>query len=68
MKYFSTRTGFEVSAAEAIARGLAPNGGLFVPDQLPVLTEEKLAELLQLGSVGRFYPLQDLPASVKVFC
>ena len=42
MNYSSTRTGFSVTAAEAIAKGLAPNGGLFVPDVLPQLTEEDL--------------------------
>ena len=53
MKYFSTRTGFEVSASEAIAKGLAPNGGLFVPDQLPVLTQAKCRDLLTLDYRGR---------------
>ena len=47
MEYFSTRgSGARISASEAIAQGLAPDGGLFVPAQLPPVTEEALRELL----------------------
>ena len=43
MEYFSTRgSGARISASEAIAQGLAPDGGLFVPAQLPPVTEEAL--------------------------
>ncbi len=36
MQYFSTRGLDErVSAAEAIIRGLAPDGGLYVPENFP---------------------------------
>lgn len=39
MLYFSTRNEKEkVSASQAIARGLAPDGGLYVPESLPKLT------------------------------
>ena len=49
MEYFSTRgSGARISASEAIAQGLAPDGGLFVPAQLPPVTEEALRELLRL--------------------
>ena len=38
MNYISTRNNIEpVSAAEAIARGMVPNGGLFVPEAIPAL-------------------------------
>lgn len=38
MRYLSTRGGTpDVSAAEAILRGIAPDGGLFVPGSLPPL-------------------------------
>ena len=53
MKYFSTRSGFEATASEAIARGLAPNGGLYVPNTLPGLTEDKLIALEQMDYRGR---------------
>ena len=35
MKYVSTRTGVEATSFEAILRGLAPDGGLFVPASMP---------------------------------
>lgn len=35
MKFISTRKGIEATAAETILRGLAPDGGLFVPQTLP---------------------------------
>ncbi len=41
MHYISTRGQTEpVSGAEAILQGLAPDGGLFVPEQIPVLPED----------------------------
>ncbi|GAA5981914.1 hypothetical protein JCM11641_001940 [Rhodosporidiobolus odoratus] len=40
MKYFSTRGGDErLSFEEAVLRGLAPNGGLYIPAHLPSLPE-----------------------------
>ena len=36
--YKSTRnSNLKVTASEAILKGLAPDGGLFVPEKLPVL-------------------------------
>ena len=50
MEYFSTRdTAPRLTASEAISRGLAPDGGLFVPDTLPQIGEAELAALLPLG-------------------
>lgn len=44
MKYVSTRGGVEpVPFLEAVATGLAPDGGLFVPEELPDLREEILS-------------------------
>ena len=48
MNYYSTRDQkkeFPVSAAQAIKQGLAGDGGLFVPESLPALTKEFLADL-----------------------
>ncbi|MEA1962331.1 MAG: threonine synthase [Bacillota bacterium] len=46
MKYHSTRGRQSVSsAAEAITRGLASDGGLFVPDRIPRLSEEDWAAM-----------------------
>ena len=50
MEYFSTRgTEERLTASEAISRGLAPDGGLFVPDTLPQIGASELAGLLPLG-------------------
>ena len=37
MKYISTRTGIEATSAETVFQGLAPDGGLFVPQTVPVV-------------------------------
>ena len=46
MKYISTR-GFEgkFSAQEAIIKGIAPDGGLFVPESIPVLTDDDIEQM-----------------------
>ena len=53
MNYSSTRTGYPVQAAEAIARGLAPNGGLFVPNALTELTRADLQALIGMDYRAR---------------
>ena len=46
MNYISTRKkGYKVSAAEAIARGLAPDGGLFVPETIPAISMDEIREM-----------------------
>ena len=47
MFYHSTRneTAQKVSAAEAIKLGIANDGGLFVPDSIPALTNEDIAKI-----------------------
>lgn len=51
MEYFSTRNaGVRISAAEAITRGLAPDGGLYVPSELPYIN---VSELLRLDYRAR---------------
>ncbi len=46
MNYISTRNNIEpVSAAAAIARGMVPNGGLFVPESIPQLSAEEIAAM-----------------------
>lgn len=52
MMYISTRGGDErVSSAQAIAQGIAKNGGLFVPEELPEISEAEITEL-----IGMSYP------------
>ncbi len=48
MNYYSTRSLTETTAAGAIAGGLAPDGGLFVPMEIPVLTEPDLTALCKM--------------------
>ena len=45
MRFVSTRGSADpVTFAEAFAAGLAPDGGLYVPEELPQLVPELLAE------------------------
>jgi threonine synthase len=56
--YISTRDNFHaVSAAEAIKLGMVPTGGLFVPQDIPVLTQDELNLL-----VGKTY--QEVAAKI----
>jgi threonine synthase len=46
MKYYSTNLKAEpVSFGQALLKGIAPDKGLFMPDEIPVFTKEELAEL-----------------------
>lgn len=63
MKFISTRDPHHerpVSFFDAVLQGLAPDGGLYMPDTLPVLTEEKLKLLPGLNlsqlTFGMLYP------------
>lgn len=51
MNYFSTRDSEQkkFSAAQVIKQGLAEDGGLFVPESLPSITEEEILHLCQLN-------------------
>ena len=50
MNYISTRgTGAPVSAAQAIKQGLASDGGLFVPESLPSLSDADIAALCKMS-------------------
>lgn len=51
MKFVSTRGTETVSGARAIVQGLAGDGGLFVPESFPNITEAELEEML-----GMDYP------------
>lgn len=49
MKFISTRGGdYQYSAAEAIKQGIAPNGGLFVPESIPRLSEAEIHQLVDM--------------------
>lgn len=49
MSYFSTRGGACVTASQAILRGLAPDGGLYVPAMFPQISLKKLTELAAMN-------------------
>ncbi|POY76560.1 hypothetical protein BMF94_0345 [Rhodotorula taiwanensis] len=71
LKYFSTRGGDErLSFEEAVMRGLAPNGGLYIPVHLPHLPENwqhdwaKLSFTeLALELYSLFIPDREIPRS-----
>ena len=46
MNYTGTRSPYAFSASEAIARGIADDGGLFVPESFPPLTAEEIQKLV----------------------
>jgi len=48
LKYQSSRGEYSsISAAEAIKMGISPDGGLFVPDYIPVLDADLLSAIRQ---------------------
>lgn len=50
MKYYSTRNSqYKVSVAEAISRGLAPDGGLFVPSAIPTMTSAEIKPMCEMN-------------------
>ncbi|MBQ8264251.1 MAG: threonine synthase [Oscillospiraceae bacterium] len=54
MKYYSTRDeSIRISAAEAIAKGLAADGGLFVPECLPHVDADEISALCAMDYKGR---------------
>ena len=54
MRYTSTRnSGVDVSAAQAIAKGLSDDGGLFLPREIPQLASGEIEALAKLDYVDR---------------
>ncbi|MBO4452364.1 MAG: threonine synthase, partial [Clostridia bacterium] len=61
MMYLSTRGGeVRCTSAEAIKNGLAGNGGLFVPETIPSLSEDGLKRIASLGYAGRAAEIMSL--------
>ena len=48
MYFISTRGGERVTGAEAIVRGLAQNGGLYVPETFPKITAEEFEQMADM--------------------
>ncbi len=54
MKYISTREGkTKITASQAIIRGLAPDGGLYVPESIPRIDMKFIEALAKLDYRGR---------------
>lgn len=49
MKFISTRGGEKVTGAEAIVKGLSENGGLFVPEKFPEVTQAEMQDMLEMS-------------------
>ncbi|MBR2372927.1 MAG: threonine synthase, partial [Lentisphaeria bacterium] len=49
MFFTSTRQNLNISAAQAIARGISDDGGLFVPSEFPHISEDMLKKLLPMN-------------------
>ena len=69
MKYISTRRGFEATSAETVFQGLAPDGGLYVPQLGPKAVDgNRLQSIATLREAEEFVMSQlfdDLPAEVR---
>lgn len=53
MKFISTRGGEKVTGAQAIVKGLAENGGLYVPEKFPVITKEEFEKMSEMNYAER---------------
>ena len=49
MYFISTRGGEKVTGAQAIVQGLAKNGGLFVPEKFPKVSEKELETMKEMN-------------------
>jgi threonine synthase len=53
MHYISTRNpGHRVTLSEAIARGIAPDGGLYVPDPFPHFVAHQFSDASEMSEIG----------------
>ena len=52
MNYLSTRGGAPVTASQAIVSGIAPTGGLYVPEQYPALDLAQLSKLTEYTDIA----------------
>lgn len=53
MKFLSTRGGESATGAEAVVKGIASDGGLFVPETFPKISEEEFASMLGMDYAER---------------
>ena len=55
MQMLSTRGAAAVTPSKAILRGLAPDGGLYVPAAFPAFTKEEIVTMADMGYEARAY-------------
>ena len=68
MKYLSTRKGLSATGAETVFRGLAPDGGLYVPDIAGAKPGASVPAAATLRDAERFVTgllFDDIPADVR---
>ena len=53
MYFISTRGGEKVTGAQAIVKGLAENGGLYVPETFPTVTKEEMSQMAEMSYAER---------------
>jgi len=53
VSFFSTRGESCVTASQAILRGLAPDGGLYVPAMFPTVPMQRISSFCEMDYVGR---------------
>ncbi len=53
MYFISTRGGEKVTGAQAIVKGLADNGGLYVPEVFPTVSSEELEKMAEMSYAER---------------
>ncbi len=53
MYFISTRGGEKVTGAQAIVKGLAENGGLYVPEKFPTVTKEEFNQMAEMNYAER---------------
>ncbi len=53
MNFISTRGGEKATGAQAIVKGLASDGGLFVPEKFPKVTEEEFSAMADMNYAER---------------
>lgn len=49
MKFLSTRGGEKVTGAQAVVHGIAPNGGLYVPEKFPLFSAADINNMLEMS-------------------
>ncbi|HEY8540439.1 MAG TPA: hypothetical protein VIL28_16375, partial [Steroidobacteraceae bacterium] len=53
MQYISTRNSqHRVGLTEAISRGIAPDGGLYIPDPFPHFVAHQFSDLYEMPEIG----------------